>query len=73
MKYLEFRDAIQRYLRSHRKGATWKELKTNLRLSYTIPCPTWVYRLETEIGLSRSNGPQGKIWTVPPLSKGLTR
>jgi hypothetical protein len=65
MRYVEFRDTVQDYLRSHRNGATWKELKSKLRLSYTIPCPTWVHSLETEIGLSRSKGPRGMIWTVP--------
>jgi hypothetical protein len=69
MKYSEFRETVQRYLRSHRGGATWKELKSKLRLSYSIPCPTWVHRLETEIGLTRSRGPAGMIWTVPPRSK----
>jgi hypothetical protein len=71
MKYAEFRDTVQEYLRSHRNGATWKELKSKLRLSYTIPCPTWVHRLETEIGLSRSKGPRGMIWTVAPQGKVL--
>jgi hypothetical protein len=69
MKYVEFRAAIQGYLRLHRKGATWKELKSNLRLSYPIPCPSWVHRLETDIGLFRSKGPRGKIWTVTNRGK----
>jgi hypothetical protein len=72
MKYVEFRDTVQNYLRSHRRGATWKELKSELHLSYAIPCPTWVHHLETDIGLTRSKGPHGMIWTVAPRSKFLT-
>jgi hypothetical protein len=66
MRYIEFRDSIHGYLRLHPEGATWKELKSKLRLSYKIPCPTWVHRLEEETGLSRSSGPHGKVWRLVP-------
>jgi hypothetical protein len=64
MRYVDFRDSIQTHLTSHPEGATWKELRSSLDLPYKIPCPTWVYRLETEIGLSRSKGPRGMIWSL---------
>jgi len=66
MRYVEFRDSIRSYLRSHREGATWKELKTKIGLPYDIPCPTWVHRMESEIGLARVSGTGGKVWKLHP-------
>lgn len=64
MQYVEFRDAVQGYLRKRPSGSTWKQLRADLRLPYEIPCPAWVRRMETEIGLHRAKGPRGKIWTL---------
>ncbi len=64
MQYVEFRDAIRDYLKSHRAGATWSEIRLRLRLPYKIPCPTWVARLETDIGLTRSAGSPSKVWKL---------
>ena len=65
MRYLEFRDAIQRELRKQSVGLTWKELRDKLRLPYESACPTWVKQLEQDIGLSRvrNHGP-AKVWSL---------
>lgn len=53
MKYTEFRDSIAADLQGVPSGRTWKQLQAVLMLPYTRPCPTWVRRLEREIGLVR--------------------
>ena len=65
MRYVEFRDLIHEELRRNPAGRTWVELKERLALPYDRPCPTWVARLEQEIGLSRAkhSGP-ALIWTI---------
>ena len=65
MRYVEFRDAIQEELKHHGEGWTWKELRHRLKLPYVRPCPTWVSRLEKEIGLERAPG-EGRayVWTL---------
>jgi hypothetical protein len=65
MRYLDFRDAIQRELNRQPAGLTWKELRDKLRLPYERACPTWVKQLELEIGLTRarSHGP-AKVWSL---------
>ena len=64
MRYHEFRDEIVSYLRQHPRGATWRELKAALRLPYSVPCYTWIRRMEAESGLRRIRGPRGLIWVV---------
>ncbi len=65
MRYVEFRDAIREELRHHRAGWTWTELRDRLDLPTDRPCPTWVRRLEEEIGLSRAPGAgRAYVWTV---------
>jgi hypothetical protein len=54
MRYVEFKDAIHRALRSEPEGLTWIQLQQRLELPYDRPCQTWTRRLEREIGLSRS-------------------
>jgi hypothetical protein len=56
MRYVEFRNAIQKELRRSPKGLTWIQLQKRLDLPYDRPCQTWTYRLEEEIGLSRMKG-----------------
>lgn len=70
MRYAEFRDTIRKELRQCKAGLTWSELKERLDLPYERPCPTWVKRLEQEIGLLRVSG-QGRsyIWKVRPKKK----
>lgn len=66
MRYVDFRDSIQKELKRCSKGLTWKELKERLDLPYESPCGEWVVRLEKEISLSRTKG-EGRafIWKVP--------
>jgi hypothetical protein len=55
MKYVEFKSRIENELKNNPDGKTWKELKSNLKLPYKNPCPTWVSNLEKEIGVTRNN------------------
>jgi hypothetical protein len=66
MRYTEFRDKIQRRLQRAPEGMTWAELRDELDLPYSRPCPNWVGRLEKEIGLTRTKG-RGRalVWKVP--------
>lgn len=56
MRYVEFRDEIQKELMGNPEGLTWVELKERLGLPYEQPCPDWVNRMEQEIGLMRARG-----------------
>jgi len=56
MRYVEFREAIQRELIGNPEGLTWAELKERLGLPYEQPCPDWINRMEQEIGLTRARG-----------------
>ena len=56
MQYVDFRDVIKDELRRNPVGLTWAQLKENLELPYKRPCPTWVRRMEAEIGLTRARG-----------------
>jgi hypothetical protein len=65
MRYIEFRDAIEKELRRRHGGLTWLQLKTRLRLPYDRPCPSWVKSLEKEICLTRQrNGGRALVWTL---------
>jgi hypothetical protein len=66
MRYVDFRNQIQRELQRNPGGLTWRELKERLDLPYKTPCQEWVARLEKEIKLSRKKG-EGRafIWKVP--------
>lgn len=65
MRYVEFRDSIQTALREYPNGMTWRELRDNLDLPYDSPCQEWVYRLEEEIGLTRTKGTgRALIWRL---------
>lgn len=65
MKYSEFRDLIEKELRQNRSGRTWNDLRDRLGLPYDRPCPTWVKRLEDEIGLARVKGStRALVWTI---------
>ena len=65
MRYIEFRDAIQKHLLLHRRGATWQQLRETLTLPYDRPCPAWTRLLEKEIGLVRrkSDG-RALLWSL---------
>lgn len=66
MRYEEFRDTIDAYLRRRSKGRTWVELREALDLPYDRACPTWTARLEAEIGLTRTKGDgRALVWRVP--------
>jgi len=65
MRYIDFRDAIQSELRMNPDGLTWAQLKDHLDLPYDRPCQTWVYRMEEEIGLTRSQGTERAfVWKL---------
>ena len=66
MRFERFQDVVSGYLRGRPEGATWSELRSALGLPYVRPCPTWVYRMEQEIGLERSRGPNGMVWRLGP-------
>lgn len=69
MIYAEFKSAIQQYLRKHRQGATWVELREALTLPYDRPCPEWTRRLEEDIGLVRRKGSgRAFVWELPSAS-----
>lgn len=66
MRYTEFRDIIQHQLQRTPEGMTWSELREALDLPYRRPCPSWVARLEKEIGLTRTKGcGRALVWKVP--------
>jgi hypothetical protein len=63
--YLHFRDTIRAALARHSGGLTWRELDQVLHFSSGRPCPEWVRRLETEIGLVRQPGPgRALVWKL---------
>ncbi len=65
MRYIEFRESIKKELRRHPEGFTWVELRDRLNLPYDRACPTWVKRMETEIGLVRAKGVgRAYVWRV---------
>ncbi len=65
MKYMEFKEEIERYLQQHPAGAVWLELKDQLKFTYKIPCPEWTRRLENEIDLERVKGPgRALVWRI---------
>ena len=65
MRYVEFRDAIQKELQQTPEGRTWVELRDHLALPYERNCPEWTARLEREIGLVRAKG-EGRafVWKL---------
>ena len=65
MKYIDFRDVIKNELSKNSEGLTWVELRDRLDLPYERPCPTWVQRLEKEIGLTRCKGQsRALVWKI---------
>lgn len=66
MRYTEFRDEIQTALKESPSGLTWAQLREGCGLPYDRPCPTWVKRLETDIGFSRQRGSgRALVWCLP--------
>ncbi|MEM9159157.1 MAG: hypothetical protein AAGB46_08915 [Verrucomicrobiota bacterium] len=55
MRYVEFRDSIEKGLKNNDAGMTWRELKEACELPYERPCPEWVAQLERELGLERQD------------------
>jgi hypothetical protein len=67
MRYIDFRDSIQRKLQRKAAGMTWSQLRDELNLPYDRPCPAWTRQLEQEIGLTRTKGSdRALVWKVPP-------
>lgn len=65
MRYQDFRDCIQDELRENPDGLTWAELRDRLDLPYRQPCPEWVKRMESEMGLSRARGAgRAYVWRL---------
>ncbi len=74
MKYTEFRAAIQEHLAVQPQGNTWAELRDLLALPYERPCPTWVARLEGDIGLDRrEKRGRSLVWKLAAGGKGSGR
>lgn len=74
MKYTEFRDSIAQELKAHPSGKTWKELKRDLKLPYSLACPEWIARLEIEIGLERrEKRGNALIWKLTSDGEGRVR
>jgi hypothetical protein len=70
MRYVDFRDMIQEELRRNPAGLTWAELRERLDLPYDRPCPTWVRRMEQEVGLSKTKGSgHAYVWRVRPKKR----
>ncbi len=67
MRYVDFREIIQEELSHHPDGLTWTEIKEQLDLPYDRPCPSWVHRMEEEIGLIRiKNSGRAYVWKLRP-------
>ena len=67
MRYNEFKELIQNELLNHPAGLTWMELRNQLDLPYKRPCPSWVGRMEQEIGLTRiRETKRAYIWKISP-------
>jgi hypothetical protein len=67
MRYVDFRDRIEKALKKHPDGLTWRQLKEGCRLPYQSPCQVWLHQLERDIGLFRIPGPgRALIWKVTP-------
>ena len=65
MTYVEFREAVRSELASSPAGLTWRKLNSARKLPCERPCPTWVRRLEIEIGLRRVKGSSRALtWTL---------
>lgn len=67
MRYVDFRDSIQKELLRFSEGRTWAELRERLALPYERPCPAWTRCLEQEIGLVPAKG-DGRtlLWKLGP-------
>jgi predicted transcriptional regulator len=65
MKYVEFVQSIMQELQNNPSGLTWVELKSRLHLPYSIPCQTWINKMEQENGLVRDKGSgRALIWKI---------
>ncbi len=70
MRYSEFVQSIMQELQYHPSGLTWDELKSRLHLPYSVPCQTWVYKMEQENGLIRVKGSgRALVWKISPSQK----
>lgn len=67
---MEFVQSIMKELENNPSGLTWVELKSRLNLPYSIPCQTWIHKMERENGLVREKG-SGKalIWKAGRFKK----
>lgn len=62
MRYVDFRDLIQKELLRFPEGKPWADLRDRLALPYERPCPAWTRCLEDEIGLVRAKGEGRALW-----------
>ena len=70
MRYLEFRNQIQRKLRRNTADLTWTQLRDELGLPCDRPCPSWTKRLEDEVGLTRTKGKSRElVWKIPATAR----
>ena len=65
MRYIDFREAIQRELSREPNGLTWSDLRDRLDLPYDRACPARTKLLDREIGLSRVKGSgRSLVWIL---------
>lgn len=64
MSYEEFRDKIEKVLKSNSEGLTWTEIKTKLKLPQKVPNNKWVRMMEKDIGLTRIKEQKGTVWRL---------
>lgn len=62
----EFADAITNVLTQNQKGLTWTQIRQQTGLKQRTPNPTYVYKMEMEHGLQRSQDKktQKTIWRL---------
>lgn len=64
MRYEQFHDSVRGYLWKQPEGATWAQLRQELKLAYRTACYSGIHRMEDEIGLHRARSREGVVWTT---------
>jgi len=64
MTYKEFRDSIEKLLKSKKKELTWTEIREELNLPQKVPNNLWVRMMENDIGLIREKVGTRTAWRL---------
>jgi len=64
MTYKEFRDSIEKLLKSKKKELTWTEIREELNLLQKVPNNLWVRMMENDIGLIREKVGTRTAWRL---------